>query len=206
MMNKLIKLMFIGCSIIAFNSFSQDETKLNAAFLSSYDFEAKGSYDLSIKSLEDVYDKTSYIINLRLGWLNYANKNYENSIKYYQIATLLMPSSEEALWALINPLVAKEKWNDVDKAYLAIIAIDPKNSKAHYQLGLNYYYRKNYIAAKKYFDVSLGLYPYDYNSVLMSGWNHYFLGNKEEAKLLFNRILLMYPTDTSAKEGLGLIK
>ena len=127
MMNKLIKLMFIGCSIIAFNSFSQDETKLNAAFLSSYDFEAKGSYDLSIKSLDEVYDKTSYIINLRLGWLNYANKNYENSIKYYQIATLLMPSSEEALWALINPLVAKEKWNDVDKAYLAIIAIDPAN-------------------------------------------------------------------------------
>jgi len=206
MMNKLIKLMFIGCSIIAFNSFSQDETKLNAAFLSSYDFEAKGSYDLSIKSVEEVYDKTSYIINLRLGWLNYANKNYDNSIKYYQIATLLMPSSEEALWALIKPLVAKENWNEVDKTYLAIIAIDPKNSIAHYQLGLNYYYRKNYTAAKKYFDVSLGLYPYDYNSVLMSGWNNYFLGNKEEAKLLFNRILLMYPTDTSAKEGLGLIK
>jgi hypothetical protein len=40
----------------------------------------------------------------------------------------------------------------------------------------------------------------------MSGWNNYFLGNKEEAKLLFNRILLMYPTDSSAKEGLGLIK
>ncbi len=205
-MKNLKKMICIVCTMFAFSSFSQEVNKINLAFSSSYDFEAKGNYDQSIKSLEDIYDKSSYLMNLRLGWLNYAKKNYDNSIKYYQIATTLMPGSEEALWALLNPLVAKEKWAEVDKTYLAIIAIDPKNSIAHYQLGLNYYYRKNYTTAKKYFDVSLGLYPYDYSSVLMSGWNNYFLGNKEEAKMLFNRILLMYPTDASAKEGLGLIK
>jgi len=40
----------------------------------------------------------------------------------------------------------------------------------------------------------------------MSGWNYYFLGKYSEAKELFNRVLLYSPSDTSAKEGLGLIK
>jgi Flp pilus assembly protein TadD len=40
----------------------------------------------------------------------------------------------------------------------------------------------------------------------MTAWTHYFLGNMSEAKVLFNRVLLLYPTDSSAIEGLGLIK
>ena len=46
----------------------------------------------------------------------------------------------------------------------------------------------------------------DYNSLLMTAWTDYFLGNLNEAKILFNRVLLLYQTDSSALEGLSLIK
>lgn len=190
--------------VLSFQGIAQDKNQSN--YTTSYEFEYKGDYDSAIKSLTSIYDKSSYFMNLRLGWLNYSNKNYDESIKYYQIACFLMPKSEEPLWALVNPLIAKENWAEVDRAYLSILVLDPKNSKANYQLGLNYYYRKNYTAAKKYLDCALDLFPYDYNTVLTSAWNHYFLGNKDLAKHLFNRILLIYPTDSSALEGIGLLK
>ena len=117
-----------------------------------------------------------------------------------------MPVAVEPLWALLNPQIAKENWTEVDKIYLRILKIDPKNSTANYKLGLNYYYRKNYAKAKKYFDVALNLYPFDYNIVLMSAWNNYFLGKTNEAKVLFNKILNIDANDASALQGLSLIK
>ena len=67
-----------------------------------------------------------------------------------------------------------------------------------------YFYRKNYIEALKYFDVTLTLFPLDYDAITMSAWTNYYLGKKEEAKVLFNRVLLMYQQDASAIEGLAL--
>ena len=117
-----------------------------------------------------------------------------------------MPSSAEVLWAILSPQIATEKWTDVEKTYLSILKLEPKNAIAHYKLGVIYYYRKNYTVAKKYFDVALNLYPLDYNNLLMSAWTNYFLGKTNEAKVLFSRVLLLYQGDASATEGLSLIK
>lgn len=185
---------------------AQDSKATQSAFAKSYDLEAKGDYDDAIRAIKEVYNEGTYPINLRLGWLYYMQKNYESSVAYYNKAIAAMPAAVEPLWGVLNPLVASEKWTEVDKIYLKILSIDPKNSTANYKLGLNYYYRKNYTAAKKYFDVALNLYPFDYNILLMSAWNNYFLGKTSEAKVLFNKVLLQSPNDASALEGLGLIK
>ena len=203
-MKTLTKLCTLLAITLSLNLVAQ--STVQTAFNTSYERESKGDYIGSIKILTDSYDATSYFMNYRLGWLNYANKNYDESIKYYQKATNLLPNSTEVLWAILNPLVAKANWTEVDKTYSEILKLDPKNSVANYQVGLNYYYRKNYNEAKKYFDVALSLYPYDYSTALMSAWNTYFLGNKTEAINLFNRVLTMYPTDASALEGIGLCK
>ena len=177
-----------------------------AAFEDSYIKEKAEKYEEAIKELKDVYNEGSYPINLRLAWLYYEAKNYNASITYYKKAMDLMPAAAEPIWGIINVQTALEKWTDVEKSYQAILKLDPKNASANYQLGLIYYYRKNYTAAKKNFDVSLNLYPFDYNSLLMSAWTNYFLGKTSEAKVLFNRVLLHYKNDASALEGLSLIK
>ena len=117
-----------------------------------------------------------------------------------------MPASTEAKWAVITVLTKLENWKEIEKTYLSILKLDPKNATANYNLGLIYYYRKNYVTAKKYFDVSLNLTPFGYNNLLMSAWTNYFLGNRNNAIVLFNKVLLYSPNDASALQGLGLIK
>ena len=205
-MEFLRKIIVIAVLFFVFQGFSQEGKTVPNAFAKSYVAEGKGNYSEAIKAIKDVYSESSYTMNLRLGWLYYLDLNYEVSISYYNKACKLMPVAVEPLWALLNPQIAKENWTEVDKIYLRILKIDPKNSTANYKLGLNYYYRKNYAKAKKYFDVALNLYPFDYNIVLMSAWNNYFLGKTNEAKVLFNKILNIDANDASALQGLSLIK
>lgn len=205
-MEFLKKTLIAFCIFLSIQSFAQDSKALQYAFSKSYTYESKYQYDEAIKVIKELYNEKSYPINMRLGWLYYLSKNYSSSISYYQKAGALMPASAEALWALVSPQIALEKWTDVEKTYQAIVKLEPKSATAHYKLGMIYYYRKNYSTAKKYFDIALNLYPMDYNILLMSAWNNYFLGNVNEAKILFNRVLVVSPGDTSAVEGLSLIK
>ena len=83
----------------------------------------------------------------------------------------------------------------------------PNSIKEIFQfISLNNVNEIDYISAKKYFDVSLNLFPFNYNNLLMSAWTNYFLGNKNEASVLFNKTLLCSPNDKSDLEGLSLIK
>ena len=185
---------------------AQNNKPLTNAFRLSYEFEAAKNYDAAITNINALYSETSYEVNLRLAWLHYLSGKYKESIGYYQKASTIMPAATEPLWGIINPYVKLENWNEVEKTYHSILKIDSKNTKANYNLGLIYYYRKDYFSAKKYFDVALNLAPFGYNNLLMSAWTNYFLGNKNEASILFNKTLLYSPNDKSALEGLSLIK
>ena len=189
----------------ALNVQGQDKTLMNA-FSLSYENEASQKYDAAIAALNSAYNPASYEINIRMGWLNYLAGKHKESVTFYQKAITLMPAATEPLWAIINPFTKLENWNEIEKTYLSILKLDSKNASANYSLALIYYYRKDYLNAKKYFDVSLNLTPFGYNNMLMSAWTNYFLGNKNEAKTLFNKTLLYSPNDKSALEGLSLIK
>jgi tetratricopeptide (TPR) repeat protein len=201
MINKLVLVVFL---IIGTTSFSQDGKAMQEAFAKSFMNEDKADYKTAIQDIQNVYSDKSYLVNLRIGWLSYLNKDYVNSVTYYKKACALMPTASEPLWGLALPLIAQEKWIDVENTYKSIVRYDPKNSLVNYRLGMIYYYRKNYVDALKYFDVTLTLFPLDYDAITMSAWTNYFLGKKEEAKVLFNRVLLMYQSDASAIEGLAL--
>ncbi len=179
---------------------------LASAFSQSYDYEAIAKYDAAITSINAVYNASNYEINLRMGWLHYLSGKNKESVGYYQKAIALMPAATEPKWAIISPYTKLESWSEVEKQYLSILKLDAKNTSANYNLGLIYYYRKDYGSAKKYLDVALNLTPFGYNNMLMSAWTNYFLGNKNEATILFNKVLLYSPNDKSALEGLSLIK
>lgn len=196
---------FLMFTFFAIGLQAQNKELLNA-FSKSYEYETNQKYDEAISAINAVYNSSSYEINLRLGWLNYSAGKHKESVGYYQKAINLMPAATEPKWAIINPYTKLENWNEIEKAYLAILKLDPKNATATYYLGLIYYYRKDYVSAKKYFDVSLNQYPFGYNNMLMSAWTNYFLGNKNDAVILFNKTLLYSPNDKSALEGLSLIK
>lgn len=192
--------------VFSYVSLAQSKDDMLKAYIESYGYESKTDYYNAIEVLKKVYDRSSYETNIRLGWLNYLNQQYSESINYYQLCIDLMPNSIEARLGYVLPAAAMKDWQTVAKKYNEILAIDPLNTTANYRLGLIYYYKPDYSTAKQYFEKVVALYPFDSSSVLMMGWTNYQLGKTSEAKSYFQRALLIRPDDASAIEGLGLIK
>lgn len=203
---EILKRIFPICLLMIALNVQAQTSNLMDAFAKSYTLEANKKYDDAISTLNKVYDANSYETNLRLGWLCYLAGKQKESVSFYEKAVYLMPSATEPLWAILKPLTVLKQWDDCEKYYMKIVKLDPKNSVANYQLGLIYFNRKNYLNAKQYFDVSLILFPFDYDNMLMSAWTQLYLERKADAKALFNKVLLYRPNDASALEGLKQIK
>lgn len=185
---------------------AQSQSTIQAAFVKSYESEKAGNYSSAISSLKAVYKADSYILNIRLGWLHYLAKQYNESIKYYEKSISLKPYAIEARFGCVKPLSAIESWEKVKTNYVEILKIDPQNTVANYWLGVIYYNRKDYANATKLIEKVVNLYPLDYDSVIMLAWSKLNMGKSADAKVLFNHALILRPDDTSALSGLKLIK
>jgi tetratricopeptide (TPR) repeat protein len=200
---------FIILTIFIFSVFvtyAQDYAKLTAAFSDSYAKEKAGKYLDAVLALKAYYNADSYEINLRLGWLTYLQGQFTESMSYYNKAIELMPYAIEPRLGVVLPASSLGNWDFVTGQYNKILVIDPNNTLTLYRMGLISYDKKDYNQAYQYFERVVNLYPFDYQSVLMLAWTNFKLGKTLEAKILFNKALLYYPEDSSAKEGLALIK
>jgi tetratricopeptide (TPR) repeat protein len=204
-LKKMIPVIFLG--IVAMHlAAQQSQENLEKAFGQSYELEKKSNFKGAATELLKVYTEDSYEINLRLGWLYYNAKMYEEAIKYYSKANEHKPYSEEAKFGMILPLAAQTKWNEVITLYEKILEINPNNTTALYRLGYIWYERKEYNKSHQFFKKVVDLYPFGYDGLLMLGWTSYFTGNYNQAKILFNKVKLYNPGDKSANEGLKLLK
>ena len=185
---------------------AQNSVSLQTAFVKSYEQEQSGNYSDAVNSLKAVYKADSYVINIRLGWLNYLAKQYTEAVNYYEKSIALKPYAIEARFGCVKPLSALENWEKVKFNYEQILKIDPQNTIANYWLGVIYYNRKDYTNAIKLFEKTVNLYPLDYDSVIMLAWSKLNSGKSADAKVLFNQALILRPDDSSALSGLKLIK
>ena len=192
--------------LLAFFAVKAQDTVLVSSFNQSEQYESKKDYKDAIDAMNKVYNKSSYEINLRLGWLNYENKQYAESESYYNKAIAISPNSIEPRLYFVEPAAALGNANDLLAQYNRVLEINPQNSQVNYWVGIIYYNKKDYANALTYFDKVLALYPFDYSSLLMGGWAQYHLGKTTEAKAMFNTVLYIAANDKSALEGLGMIK
>lgn len=176
------------------------------AFESSYAMETKGEYANAVSTMKAVYNENSYEINLRLGWLTYLSGLFTESTAYYQKAIKLKPYSIEAKFGFAYPASAIGNWDQVITQYQEILKIDPQNSLANYRMGSIAYGKKDFASAEKFLEKVVNLYPFDYDSNILFAWTNYKLGKLRESQVLFHKVLLIKPKDSSAMEGLGLIK
>lgn len=185
---------------------AQDTKKIIEGFQNSYLHEASGNLAESILDLKNVYQKDSYPINLRLGWLCYSSGLFTESRRYYNKAILLKPYAVESRMGIVLPLAALGNWKAVITQYNKVLDIMPNYSIALHRLGLIYYGQKDYVKAEKYFEKEVNLYPFNYNGLVMLAWTDFYLKKYGQAKVLFNNALMRTPTGSSALEGLKLIK
>jgi len=206
-MEHLKKIMLLATFAMLVNvATSQNQNAIQQAFSKSYESEQARKYSQAINDLKPIYKADSYFVNIRMGWLYYMSKQFTESIKYYNVAIALKPYAIEARFGCVKPLSALESWNNVRAHYLQILKIDPQNTVANYWLGVIYYNRKDYGNAMKNFEKVVNLYPLDYDSIVMLAWTKLNVGKTAEAKVLFNQALVIRPGDSSASDGLKLIK
>lgn len=203
-LKKLLLLAFI--QFCTFSLRAQTDAAMQKAFKNSYADEFKKSYTAAISDIIPYYADNSYELNIRLGWLNYLNKNYTASQNYYLKAVGLRPNAIEARFGYIKPLSFLESWNKVLEQYTAILKIDPQNTQANYWAGVIYYNRKQFSIATKCFEKVVALYPFDYDGNQMLGWSLLMDGRKAEARTSFLRALLIKPDDQSVTDGLNRTK
>jgi tetratricopeptide (TPR) repeat protein len=182
---------------------AQSNEVLQKAFHNSYIDEANKNYLAAISDVMPYYSDDSYEMNIRLGWLNYLNKNYTTSQSYYGKAVALRPSSIEAKFGYVKPLSFLQSWDKVLQQYNEIIKIDPQNTQANYWAGMIYYNRKQYATAIKCFKIVTTLYPYDYDGNQMLAWSCFMNGQKAAAKSYFEKALIIKPGDESCTDGLN---
>jgi len=208
------------CSSVLFRSFTillslfsflplysqTNYTLLQEAFSKSQAYESRGNFTDAISTMKAIYAEDSYEINLRLGWVTYLNGSFTESASYYQKAITLKPYAIEPKLGFVYPASALGNWDQVIAQYTAILATDPQNTTANYRMGSIYYGRKDYAKAEKFLEKVINLYPFDYDSMLLFAWTNFKLGKLREAQVMFNKVLLNKPKDTSALEGLSLIK
>lgn len=201
---KRLLLMLVLLSVSLYNVAQLN--KYQSALHKSYELEQSKNYSAAIKEINAVYNTSDYFTNIRLGWLYYLAKNYNESIRFYEKAITLKPYAIEARFGCVKPLSAIESWEKVKAQYIQILKVDPQNTVANYWLGVIYYNRKDYTNANKLFEKVLNLYPLDYDSAIMLAWTKLQLAKSNDAKVLFNHALTLRPNDSSALNGLKLIK
>lgn len=185
---------------------AEDYEKLAKAFEASYAAENKGEYQQAIQALLSIYRPDSYELNLRLGWLHYMSGRFTDALPYYQKSIDLMPVSIEARLGFVLPAAALGNWAQVEKQYRDILKIDPMNTLVNYRMGLIYYGRQEYAQALRFFEKTLNLFPFDYDTVIMVAWTHLKSGQLREAKVMFQKALLIRPNDADALQGLSMLK
>jgi len=192
--------------LLALQLQAQTNAVLQKAFRNSYTDELNKNYTAAINDISPYYADNNYEINIRLGWLNYLNQNYNASQSYYQKAVNLKPGSIEAKFGYVKPLSFLKSWDKVLDQYLAILKIDPQNTQANFWAGTIYYNHKQYDAAIKCFRAVINLYPFDYDGNHMLAWSTLLSGKKAEARPFFEKALLIKPDDASSEDGLARCK
>ena len=194
--------MILATSLTGYAQISTDPVEV--ALKASYAAEAKSDYQAAIKTLTSVGSSasSSYIVQLRLGWLNYCAKEYQQSATYYKKAVQLAPLAIEPL---LGQMLAQQLSENTDEAMRtgnAILRRDPNNYTANSRLAWMYYAKRDYKQAAIQYRKLVGLYPTDTEMLLGLGFALKYSGENKDADKQFNTVLLLSPDNARALEGL----
>lgn len=208
---KLVSMILILVTILLLGSQLINQTKdvKIKAFNESLALENDKKYDKALNKLNEIYDSNTddYLINLRLGWLNYLTKRYDESISFYNKAfSLSKGKSVEALLGLTYPQSAKGDWSSVIKTYKKVLDLSPDNYIANLRLGQILLNSKKYVEALDYLETAYNAYPSEYEVNVSLSWVYYYLGQFKDAKKLFTNTLMLSPNDSLATIGYNLVK
>ncbi len=166
----------------------------------SYLLESEGKYQQAAAVLEPVLSESGIGEYgwLRTGWLHYLQANYNDSRKAYLKALDLNNQSIDARLGIILPLLAKQRYREVEYYANQIISIDPWNLKANVYLMLVEEVNKEWSTLAQHAQRVSQRYPTDADSLVYLARAYAWLGESDLAKRVYQRVQMIYPTNIEA--------
>jgi tetratricopeptide (TPR) repeat protein len=194
----LIFFLFLGLS-----SASDEFEDIKNGYFKSYDYEQMQKYSEAIKVLAPLYKKypNGYTLNLRFGWLFYLKRSYNDSIKYYKIASLQNPYALDPKLGLIQVYLRTNSYHEAEITAYELLKVD------YYNYYANLYVIKALIAQKKYniatdiIKKMLALYPTDI-AYLEQLAIVYKITNNSYLEKLYENILILDPNNVLVRTDL----
>ncbi len=176
-----------------------------AAYYKSYDHERRQNYEAAIKDLSAVYgaNPNDYLVNYRMGWLYYLDRNYSEAIKHLKIALAVSPESIEVMNTIIPVYSAQADWPKVEAQSMAVLKIDFYNLTANYWYSHSLRMEKKYGPAIKVDRKMLTVYPTSATFLQQLGENLFLDNKKEESLSVFRKLKLLWPSNTVADQYLN---
>lgn len=194
--------LIILCVILqAGNLYALSDQEVRDAYYKSYQYEQTENYNDAIKSILIVYQEypNTYTVNLRLGWLYYLNSNYANSLKRYADAGRIAPASLEAKLGHLLPLLAQQRYRDVEKEAFQILNIDYYNYYGNLRLAYALRMLKKHDTAEKIALKMLEIYPLDVSFLIEYALAKHGMGDVATAVESFHSVLTLDPENITAK-------
>jgi tetratricopeptide (TPR) repeat protein len=180
------------------------EGALATALKTSYEAEAKGDYEAALKPLAIPSAATSYFAQLRLGWLAYCSKDWNESISHYRQAAQLAPMAVEPLLGQMLPLQAAGRYDDAIRTAQSALRLDSANYTATSRAAWMFYLKQDYRQAAALYRKLVNLYPTDTEMLLGLGFALKADGDKKDSAQCFNTVLLLSPDNSRALAGLDI--
>ncbi len=207
MEKRTISICMMGMVFLALVSAAWGES-IPRIYQQSYNEEASGNFGEAILVLgrAERAGDNSYLLHLRMGWLQYLAGKYPESANSYRKAIVIDRNSLEAKLGLMLPLMAQGKWADAEKVGEEIVVVDKLSYLGNSRLAFIYYNLKLYKDAEAYYRKVLTYYPGDVEMMAGLGWSLLKQGKNEAAEKTFAEVLHYAPDHVSANAAMRTLR
>lgn len=202
MMNRLLTLAMLCGLLLALPGVATAD-EMREAFAKSYQYERSQSYADAIKVLIP-YQEKNYLVDLRLGWLYYLSGNQANSKAQYQLAIKAAPKAIEPRLGYTLPLLAQERYGEVESVARTILTMDANNYTASLRLAFALRMQGKHGPARELNASLLELYPTDV-SFLTEQLLVSVASKQGDIRALCESILTLDPENLTAKQQLAAL-
>jgi tetratricopeptide (TPR) repeat protein len=174
------------------------------AWKASYAAEASGQFQAAVDALDALPSpqRDGYLANFRRGWLLYRANLHPQSVAAYKAAAKTEPESIEVRVAILLPLMASKRWDDVVVLAEDVLKRDPENYLALQRLAFAKFSSEHFPESEVVYRRLVEHYPSDVEMRAALGWVAFRMGKQHEAIALFRQVLELSSEHVSATAGL----
>lgn len=190
-------------SVVALAPLTAHGSDTQTRYRASFQHESQGKYAEALADIDGLAreQRSTYVYQLRRGWLLYLLARYWDSIEAYRAAIKLHPKAVEPRLGLMLPEMALLMWMDVLGTGKAALKLDPHNYLVNSRMAWANYNLGRYKQAEALYRKILIAYPSDVEMRVGLGWSLVKQGRYGTALAEFETVLEFAPDHASAQEG-----